>query len=106
MPDNKPQSFSSHTKWEPWFHFFIAPVFVINFVLAAWDAFKTFEHAQIHCVILAFAALAAIFRIRIYSLKVQDRLIRLEETLRMQKLLAESLRNRIDELTPGQMVAL
>ena len=106
MPDNKPQSFSSHTKWEPWFHFFIAPVFVINFVLAAWDAFKTFEHAQIHCVILAFAALAAIFRIRIYSLKVQDRLIRLEETLRMQKLLAEPLRNRIDELTPGQMVAL
>ena len=106
MPDNKPQSFSSHTKWEPWFHFLIAPIFLINFLLAARDVFRTFEQAQIHAVILAFAALAAIFRIRIYSLKVQDRLIRLEETLRMQRILAEPLRNRIGELTPGQFVAL
>ena len=106
MPDNKPQSFESHTKWEPWFHFFISPIFLIHFLLAVKDLCYTQGQAEIHAVILAFAALAAIFRIRLYSLKVQDRLIRLEETIRMQKILPESLRGRIGELQPGQFVGL
>ena len=106
MPENKPQSFASHTKWEPWFHFFIAPIFLINFIMAVIDVVKVQDQRQIWCVVFSFAALAAVFRIRIYSLKVQDRLIRLEETIRMQRVLPESLRGRITELKPGQMVAL
>jgi hypothetical protein len=39
-------------------------------------------------------------------LKVQDRLIRLEETLRMGRLLPEDLKARIPELTVKQMVGL
>jgi hypothetical protein len=50
-------------------------------------------------------ALVALFA-RVFPLGVQDRLIRLEERLRMEQLLPQDLKVRIPELTTKQLVGL
>ncbi|MFZ0479365.1 MAG: DUF6526 family protein [Terriglobales bacterium] len=110
MPD-APQSYSNHVRRDPWFHFFILPVFVLALMAAIAHIFLGFHHHHhplhgILLTILALAALAAILEIRIYALKVQDRVIRLEERLRLATLLPENLRARIPELSERQLIAL
>lgn len=106
-----PQSYAHHTRWDPPFHFFIAPVFLIAFIASIVHFVMSLIHRHhpvffFSLVILSLAALMAVFKIRINSLKVQDRVIRLEERLRMATLLPEALRPRIPELTERQLVAL
>ena len=67
--------------------------------------FRDHFHAFL-LILLAVALLTAVFKIRLYTLKVQDRVIRLEERLRLTQLLAEPLRSRIPELTESQLCGL
>jgi hypothetical protein len=43
---------------------------------------------------------------RLFSLTVQDRVIRLEMRLRLERLLPPDLRSRIPEFTPAQFISL
>lgn len=106
MSEKKPQTFANHDRLDPLFHFIVLPVFgftliggLIHFV---W-------HPSFHSgsfFLIAVAAAIAVVKIRTYALKVQDRVIRLEERLRLTALCPEPLRSRIGELTEGQLVAL
>ena len=105
------QSYAHHTWWDPPFHFFILPVFVFALVTAIVHLILCIYHHHhlfhaILMVVLALAALVAIFKIRLNALKVQDRVIRLEERLRLATILPEPLRSRIPELTESQLIAL
>ncbi len=105
------QSYAHHTRWDPPFHFFILPVFLIAFIASLVHLFMHLHHHHhpvhaVFVVVLALAALLAIFKIRLNALKVQDRVIRLEERLRMATLLPEPLRARIPELSERQLIAL
>ena len=113
MAEKRPQTFANHTRFDPLFHFFLIPVFVLGVLLALFHFFAHITEGDFHdhfhaflLILLAVALLVAVFKIRLYSLKVQDRVIRLEERLRLATLLPEPLRSRIPQLTEDQLIGL
>ena len=106
MAEKHPQNLSNHTKLDPPFHFVLAPLMVISLVIAVQSAVSNPTFIGIWNVIFVAALVVGVFLIRIYPLKVQDRVIRLEERLRLSILLPEPLRARIPELTEDQLVGL
>src|ERR1700687_2312686 len=106
MADRAPQNFSNHTRLDPPFHFFILPVFAISLIATIVHLVRRPSVHSAWLVVFILAAIAAIFKIRLYALRVQDRVIRLEERLRFATLLDPALRPRIAEFTEAQLVAL
>jgi len=106
MAEKVPQNFSNHTRFDPPFHFFVLPVFAITVLISIVHLVR---HPGLHSawlVVFMLAAMTAVFRIRLYALKVQDRVIRLEERLRLAMLLNDPLRARIGELSESQLIGL
>lgn len=108
-----PQSLSNHRRLDPLFHLFVLPVFGLGVLFSLIHFFAHITEGDFHdhfhaflLVLLAFALLFAVLKIRLYSLKVQDRVIRLEERLRLMQLLSDPLRARIPELTEEQLIGL
>lgn len=101
------QSFKSHTKWVPGFHFFVMPVLAINVGFAIyWCGRAGFTVSSVLSVFVSFAIFLGILLARVMTLKVQDRVIRLEERLRLERLLPTALQPRIGEFTMEQLVGL
>lgn len=105
MPEAQ-QTFANHRRNDPPFHFFVLPVSFISVIAAAVQFFRFPGFGSGWLLIVAAAAVVAVFKIRLYALRVQDRLICLEERLRLISVLPEPLRARIGELTVAQMIAL
>ena len=103
---NTPQTFANHTRWQPPFHFFVAPVMLINCIWAIVLFVKAPDRNSGWWIIVSVALLVLAFLVRLNSLKVQDRLIRLEERLRYQQILSPALFQQTGALDAGQIVAL
>lgn len=100
------QSVKNHTRLDPLYHFFLAPLtlfFIVESIVRIVRAPNWDSTVHLLAAIFAFVAL---FKMRLYPLKVQDRVIRLEERLRLKELLPPSLQPRVPELTEGQLIAL
>ncbi len=106
MSNRTPQNLSNYKRYDPLFHLFILPITALVLLATIVHlVMRPSPHAMIHLV-LALALLAAIYKLRIYPLRVQDRIIRLEERLRLATLIDPALRPRISELTEAQLIAL
>jgi len=100
------QNFENHTKIVPVFHYFILPVLAINLVSAIIRVSHFFSvNAVISALVAAALVLLALYG-RMFALRVQDRVIRLEMQVRLHNLLPADQRARITEFTVGQLVAL
>ncbi len=100
------QTYANHVRYDPTFHFLLFPVALITAILIVRRAWQAPSGATLW---MAFAALVFVFgvlKMRVYALRNQDRIIRLEERLRLMQVLPESQRSRIPELTRRQLVAL
>jgi len=100
------QTYKTHRRLHPPYHFFAAPILGLNLIWAVVRAvrFPTVENSW--QVLVAIALGIVCWVARSYPLKVQDRLISLEERLRITRHLPGELGGRVSELRPGQLVAL
>lgn len=104
MPET--QSYKNHMKLVPLFHFFVLPVFGVNFVWSVVRCVRFFSAYSVEQVFVALVLVLGALYARLFALSVQDRVIRLEMRLRLQQLLPAELRPRIPEFTVNQLVAL
>ncbi len=100
------QNFQNHVRTVPAFHFFVLPVFALNFIWSIVRVIRNFSFETIVYLLLSVALILLAFTARIFALTVQDRIIRLEMRLRMQQALPADLRARIPEFTVDQLVSL
>jgi Family of unknown function (DUF6526) len=100
------QNFKNHARMDPAFHYVVLGILFINIVVWITVAIRNHSSLATWQVVLGVGLFILAFKARSYSLKVQDRVIRLEERLRLATLLPEPLRLRIPESTEGQLVAI
>jgi hypothetical protein len=106
MASTTPQSYAKHTRLDPLFHFFLAPLSIAAIILSVNLLVRNPSTSSILWLLLAIGVFLTSFKARSYALKVQDRVIRLEERLRLAMLLPETARARIGEFTESQLVGL
>jgi hypothetical protein len=101
------QSYATHRRFFPLYHFIAIPLLGINLIIRIVYAIM---HRGARLVwweiVSAFALLGFGLAVRVMVLTVQDRLIRLEETTRLQRCLPDELRGRIGELSKSDLIAL
>ena len=100
------QTYANHARMVPGYHYVTGPLVLAYLVWSAWRAGTLRDAASLHDLVGALALFGVYAFTRLFPLKAQDRVIRLEERLRLERLLPEALRPRIAELTAGQLIAL
>lgn len=106
MSPQKVQNYKNHARYDPIFHFVLFTIFFLNLIAAIVHLVR---HPNLHMVwflVLSLAALILFFKMRIYAMTVQDRVIRLEERLRLQALAPSEWHTQIYNLTTDQLIAL
>jgi len=104
-----PQNLKNHTRWEPLFHFFVLPMLLLNFIFSIWATIRHWPaHGHLHLwwILMSIVLFVMAGNARGGAIKVQDRVIRLEERLRLAALLPATDRPHIEELTIKQLIAL
>jgi hypothetical protein len=105
----QPQSFKNHTRFFPPFHFVLMPILLANLVVAIVATIRHWPHAHflfLWWIVMSVAFILTALNSRFMALKAQDRIIRLEEQLRLADLLPESQLGLIEKLTIRQLIGL
>ncbi|MGD0737447.1 MAG: DUF6526 family protein [Terracidiphilus sp.] len=106
MSDSKPQNLKNHTRLDPPFHLILLLVLVINLVIVLCYTVKHLSIFTEWMVVLSLTGFILIGKVRSYPVKVQDRVIRLEERLRLQALAPTEWHTQIYRLTEDQLIGL
>jgi len=106
MADPTPQTYANHAQMVPGYHYVTGPLVLLYVGWSIWRA-ATMRDVESHYDLVGAFALFGVYAFtRLFPLKAQDRVIRLEERLRLQRLLPAELQSRIEELRPRQLIAL
>jgi hypothetical protein len=100
------QSLKNHARLDPAYHVLLLALYVLNLVYAGFHVYRQPSLSSGWYVVLSVLAIVPLLKIRTYPLKVQDRVIRLEERLRLQALAPQELHTQLYRLTEDQLIAL
>ncbi len=100
------QSYATHRRYFPLFHFVVFPLLFINFIVRIVLAVRAGGWLAWWDVVVALALVVLAFAARYMTLRVQDRAIALEESLRLARCLPDDLRGRVGELRTRHLVAM
>jgi hypothetical protein len=100
------QNLKNHARYIPLFHFVAGPILLINFVYSIVLAIRVPIWDNIDGALVGLALVILFFAARGFATRLQDRVIRLEEQVRFERLFPTDLRTRIPEFTRDQFVAL
>lgn len=106
MPSTDTQSHANHARYVPGYHFVLSALLL---VVLGWQVFSLVRFPGISSlvgVILAVCLVLMYWYLRAFAVTVQDRVIRLEERLRLAEMLPPELHHRIPEFSRAQLIAL
>jgi hypothetical protein len=106
MSRSAPQNLQNHVRFDPPFHAVLLPILLLNLVIAVIHNVRHPGVPAAWFLVMSIAAILALFKIRQYPMKVQDRVIRLEERLRLHALVPGDWRPQIARLTEDQLIGL
>jgi hypothetical protein len=106
MSDSVPQNLKNHSRLDPPYHFVLLTVLLLNLIFAVVHLFRHLNLYSAWFLVLSAAAILAASRLRQYPIKVQDRVIRLEERLRLQALAPAEWHVQIFRLSEDQLIGL
>jgi hypothetical protein len=106
MSETTPQNLKNHGRFDPAFHFGLLPFLAINFIYSIIHMVRHFNPPNMWLVLMSVALIVLALKVRSYSLKVQDRVIRLEERLRLQALSPIEWHAQVYHLSEDQLVGL
>ncbi len=100
------QTYASHRRFIPIYHFFVVPVLLINVVVTAIRFVRDPRLMTAWVVVVALALFFGVLYLRFMPVRAQDRIIRLEERARLERILPSDLRGRVGELSASQLIAI
>ena len=100
------QSYANHTRFFPFLHYFLMPSALILLFIQGYRGLSSLEVGELILLAVVFLLICSNVAARLQALKAQDRVIRLEEFLRYDRLLSPENANRAKQLPAGTVVAL
>lgn len=100
------QTYKSHRRYFPGHHYFVVPILVANLGVEIKRLIDNQTGHQLWAVAVAAALAVFGFTSRLMALTAQNRVIRLEEQLRLRRLMPAEEHAMVDTLRPGQLVGL
>lgn len=100
------QTYANHTRWFPLYHFVVVPLLLVNLGVAVTALVRAPSPATAWQTVLATVLILLGVSARMMALTVQNRLVRLEERLRLREVLPSELQGVIPDLRTRHLIAL
>ena len=98
------QTYANHVRYHAPFHYCLSPLMLL---LLVWSVAQVVRHPGWETamgLVLTLVLVVTVFLTRVYAMKVQDRVIRLEEHLRFARLLPAEVARQATEKIPLRFI--